>query len=187
MASLLELNFKPRADADPSTRLAALFDAQHQRLFRLARRLCRDAEEARDLVQETFLRAARRPEAIPETESAAEAWLVRVLVNLCRDGWRRAEVRRLGQPHLPIPTAASDPEDVAVAKAAVTAALAELPARRRAIVVLAEIEGVETRQIAHLLGLTQVTVRWHLALARKQLALTLRPQLLVPNPQEAKS
>lgn len=187
MASLLELTFKPRAEADPATRLAALFDSQHQRLYRLARRLCRDAEEARDLVQETFLRAARRPEAVPETASAAEAWLVRVLVNLCRDGFRHAEVRRQGQLHVPVPLAEPDPEGSAVARATVSAALAQLPARRRAIVVLAELEGCEARQIAQLLGITQVTVRWHLAIGRKQMLEALEARPAVRLPKEEKS
>ena len=43
-------------------RLGPLFDAHHQRLYRLARRMCRNADEARDLVQDAFLRAARSPD-----------------------------------------------------------------------------------------------------------------------------
>ena len=66
-------------------RLEALFDAHHERLYRLARRLSQDPDEARDLVQEAFLRAARRPSSVPRDTIGAESWLVRVLVNLCRD------------------------------------------------------------------------------------------------------
>src|SRR5262249_49110215 len=62
--------------ADVAARLGALFDLHHQRLFRLARRLSRSADDARDLVQETFLRAARAPGSIPEGASHEEAWLV---------------------------------------------------------------------------------------------------------------
>ncbi len=46
------------AGTDPAERLGAMFDAHHQRLFRLARRLSPGPEEARDLVQGTFLRAS---------------------------------------------------------------------------------------------------------------------------------
>jgi len=53
------------AGVDPAIRLGALFDAHHQRLFKLARRLSRNPDDARDIVQETFLRAARSPAAIP--------------------------------------------------------------------------------------------------------------------------
>ena len=49
-------------------RLGELFDAQHTRLYRLARRLSGDPEEARDLVQETFLRAARKLTPLPGSD-----------------------------------------------------------------------------------------------------------------------
>ncbi len=160
--------------ATATDRLAALFDAHHERLFRLARRLAGDREEARDLVQETFLRAARRPASLPPDESGGEAWLVRTLVNLCRDRHRRLLVRRRvglaqrGDQELP-----RHPEAAAVAGATVRRALALLPPRRRAVVVLHELEGVPAAAVARLLGITQVTVRWHLAAARKQLAAAL--------------
>jgi DNA-directed RNA polymerase specialized sigma24 family protein len=44
-----------------------------------------NADDALDLVQDTFLRAARSPQSIPDGPSDEEAWLVRVLVNLRRD------------------------------------------------------------------------------------------------------
>jgi hypothetical protein len=62
----------------PSDRVAALFDAHHQRLYRLARRLTPSPDDALDLVQETFLRAARAPTSVPVGADREEAWLVRV-------------------------------------------------------------------------------------------------------------
>lgn len=162
----------PRAatTAAAGERLGRLFDAHHQRLYRLARRLSGDAEEARDLVQEAFLRAARRPAAVPGGDTAGEAWLVRVLVNLCRDRYRRSAVRRRSRDRLPLPAAPPDPAAAAVARATVQSALGELPPRRRAVVVLSELEELPTAEIARLLGVTPVTVRWHLAAGRRQLA-----------------
>lgn len=148
-------------------RLAALFDAHQPRLYRLARRMSRDPEAARDLVQEAFLRAARRPGSLPGTASGDEAWLVRTLVNLCRDRARRERVRRR-EPG-PAAPPAGDPESAAVARAAVQAALARLPPRRRAVVVLRELEDRPVAAIAVLLGVSRVTVRWHLHAARKDL------------------
>jgi RNA polymerase sigma-70 factor (ECF subfamily) len=159
-----------------SERLAALFDAHHQRLYRLARRLARDPEDARDLVQETFLRAARHVAALPAAEPGGEAWLVRVLVNLCRDRARRLGVRARAQAILQGSDAeVSGPESAAVARATVAAALARLAPRRRAAVVLCELEGLPVARVARLLGVAQVTVRWHLAAARSQLAALLLP------------
>jgi len=150
--------------------LAELFDRHQQRLYRLARRLSRDEEESRDLVQETFLRAARRPASLPGRPVEAEAWLIRVLVNLCRDRHRRQVVRQRPAVQLVEPAIPSDPEGAAVARATVRAALARLAPRRRAVVVLRELEDVPVRKIAELLGLARVTVRWHLAAGRKELA-----------------
>jgi len=154
-------------------RLARLFDAHHERLFRLARRLSSDREEARDLVQEAFLRAARQPSAVPEGEQPEEAWLVRTLVNLCRDRYRRLGVRSRAAVEIrreERETAPRHPEEAAVARATVQAALARLSPRRRAVVVLHELEGVAVREVARLLGVAEVTVRWHLLAARRDLA-----------------
>jgi RNA polymerase sigma-70 factor (ECF subfamily) len=151
-------------------RLAGLFDAHHERLFRLACRLSSDREEARDLVQEAFLRAARRPAAVPEGEQPGEAWLVRTLVNLCRDRYRRLGVRSRVHESLRKPEETDHPEDAAVARATVKAALATLAPRRRAAIVLHELEGVPVREVARLLGIAEVTVRWHLLAARRELA-----------------
>src|SRR5258708_31248781 len=79
---------------NPAARLSAVFDAHHERLYRLARRLAPNADDALDLVQETFLKAARAPAAIPRGLTSEEAWLVRVLINIRRDQWRKAAVRK---------------------------------------------------------------------------------------------
>lgn len=156
---------------DPAARLARLFDAHQRRLFFLALRMASDREEARDLVQETFLRAARQPRAVPEGEGPGEAWLVRTLVNLCRDRYRRLAVRSRvsGSPGIHEP-GTDHPEEAEVARATVKAALARLSPRRRAVVALHELEGIPVREVARLLGVTEVTVRWHLLAARRELA-----------------
>ena len=109
-------------------------------------------------------------------DSSREAWLVRVLVNLCRDGWRRREVRRRHEDRLPEPAPAGDPERSAVARATVGAALARLKPRRRAVLVLHEIEGLPTARIERLLGISAATVRWHLSVGRKELSKLLLPE-----------
>jgi RNA polymerase sigma-70 factor (ECF subfamily) len=148
--------------------LAGLFDAHHERLFRLALRLSPDREEARDLVQEAFLRAARRPGSVPD--GAEEAWLVRTLVNLCRDRHRRAGVRTRFHESVRRGEETDHPEAAAVARATVRAALGRLAPRRRAVIVLHELEGRPVREVARLLGIGEVTVRWHLMAARRELA-----------------
>ncbi len=165
-----------RTDSVTGTdRLAELFDSHQNRLFHLALRLCSDREEARDLVQEAFLRAARHPGAVPEGEPGGEAWLVRTLVNLCRDRYRRLAVRSKAREELVREGRweRAHPEETHVAKATVQAALAHLAPRRRAAIVLHELEGRPVRDVARLLGVTEVTVRWHLLAARRELARVL--------------
>jgi RNA polymerase sigma-70 factor (ECF subfamily) len=162
---------------DPAVRLAALFDAHHERLYRLARRLSGGSEDARDLVQETFLRAARSPESVPAGAASEEAWLVRVLINICRDGWRKKAVRTRFDPvHAAdtLPRPASSQEAALVAHATIWHALCRLAPRRRAIIVLYELEGTGIPAIARLLGVSPVTVRWHLSLGRRELARVIR-------------
>jgi RNA polymerase sigma-70 factor (ECF subfamily) len=173
------------ARAAAADRLGTLFDVHHQRLYRLARRLSGSADEARDLVQDTFLRAARAPASVPSGASAEEAWLVRVLVNLCRDRWpqtanrerlrlRHGYGRHVDRAASPTSVELSDPEAALVARSVVWRALATLDPRRRAVLVMHELEGVPVDAIARTLGVTAVTVRWHLSKGRRQLAAAIR-------------
>jgi RNA polymerase sigma factor (sigma-70 family) len=163
------------AASDPAVRIGVLFDAHHQRLYRLARRLSANAEEASDLVQETFLRAARSANSVPA--GSEEAWLVRVLVNISRDEWRRQAARRRLDPEGMAHAARAEPPDheaAFIARTMVWRALERLAPRRRAVLVLHELEGVTVPAIAKLLGVTAVTVRWHLSRGRRELADVIR-------------
>lgn len=164
---------------DRGDRLAALFDAHEDRLYRLARRLAASADEAHDLVQETFLRAAKSLKSVPAGPAREEAWLVRVLINIRRDEWRRAGVRRRSAPLLGAgeTTDDSNPESALIAKRAVWAALDALHPRRRAIVIMSELEGMNPSAIGSLLGVSAMTVRWHLSMGRRDLKRILRPQI----------
>ena len=154
-----------------SDRVGVLFDAHHQRLYRLARRMCRSADDARDIVQETFLHAARAPASIPEGMPGEEAWLVRVLVNIARDRWRRLAVQTRTLPwQQPHPVEVSNPETSVVARATIWHALERLAPRRRAILVMYELDDMAIPAIAALLDVAPVTVRWHLSRGRRELA-----------------
>jgi len=159
-------------DGTAQCRLAILFDAHADRLYRLARRLTTSREDARDLVQETFLRAAKSLQSVPSGRTTEEAWLVRVLVNIQRDTWRKERVRK----HASLGEGAHDVnvDDALDAKRRVWRALALLPTRRRAILVMHELEGLSASEISGLLGITAVTVRWHVAVGRRSLKRLLK-------------
>jgi RNA polymerase sigma-70 factor, ECF subfamily len=159
----------PVADAEhPNERLATLFDGHYNRLYRLARRLTVSADDALDLVQDTFLKAARYPKSIPVGFANEEAWLVRVLINIRRDHWRKTSNRSRFEAtasgkSLSVP-ANGDLEAAILARATVWRALDILSPRRRAIVVMHELEGLAVPAIGSLLGISQITVdgifRW---------------------------
>jgi len=172
----------PRSAAE---RLAALFDAHHERLYRFARRLVPTADNALDLVQETFLKAARASHSIPSDFADEEAWLVRVLVNIQRDRWRKSLVRRRHDMETRASSRpASDTEAALVARAAVWTALDRLPPRRRAIIVMHELEGLTVNDVASVLGITAITVRWHLSRGRRDLARILEPYVGVTDDRD---
>lgn len=150
-------------------RIDALFDAHRHRLFALALRMTGHRADALDLVQETFLRALAHVGSVPETGRGAEAWLVRVLVNLVRDRGRRRKVRGVPGELSPTLTASPAPEAASVARIHVRRALQEIAPRRRAILLMSDVEGMTSVEIAHLLGLRPATVRWHLSRARAAL------------------
>jgi len=158
----------------PPERLSLLFDTYGDKLYRLARRLTSGPADAEDLLQETFLKAAQSAHSIPIGAPGEEAWLTRVLVNTRRDQWRRKGVRARAAPLLAAPLAThASAESALIAKQAVWSALDALHPRRRAIVVLAELDGMTPESIAALLGLAVMTVRWHLSLARRELRRSL--------------
>lgn len=164
---------------DRGERLAALFDAHEDRLYRLARRLTASADAATDLVQDTFLRAAKSLRSVPIGLAKEEAWLVRVLVNIRRDQWRKTAVRKRAAATLrtDVTTYPSNLESALIAKRAVWAALDLLQPRRRAIVIMHELEGMGPSAIASLLGVSGMTVRWHLSMARRDLKRVLKPHM----------
>lgn len=161
----------------PADRVSALFDAHHDRLYRLARRLAPNADDALDLVQDTFLKVARSPTSVPLGLTDEEAWLVRMLVNIRRDQLRKASVRkRHDREASRAGRVDDDQEAVLIARTTVWGALDILTPRRRAVVVLHELEGLAIPAIASLLGITAITVRWHLSMGRRDLARVLRPE-----------
>jgi RNA polymerase sigma-70 factor (ECF subfamily) len=166
-------NLPIAAEHRPSDRIAALFDVHYQGIYRLARRLTSTTDDALDLVQETFLRAARAPKSIPFGADRERAWLVRVLVNLRRDQWRRAAVQKRHDASRPEVQSAPDHGPAVIAKTTVLRALDILPPRRRAVLVMHELDGLAVSTIASQLGISAITVRWHLTTGRRDLARVL--------------
>ena len=149
-----------------------VFDAHQRDLYQFARRLSGARDEARDLVQEVFVRFLQA-KVSPATDDEVRGWLYRTLVNLCRDRRRRSAVRSRFHDAPRESRGPDDSEARLVARLAVERALLQLDTRRRAIVALHEIQGESVADIARLLDIAPVTVRWHLSRARRLLSAVL--------------
>jgi RNA polymerase sigma-70 factor (ECF subfamily) len=143
--------------------------AENERLvLRTAFRLLGSAEDARDAAQEVFLRLFRHLGRMEDGRDT-RPWLYRVTVNVCHDLRRRGGHEELDENRaLPGP----DPEMAAGTSEAmrhVQAARRRLPEKERAAVVLRDIEGLTTREVAEILGSSEATVRSQIASARLKL------------------
>lgn len=129
--------------------------------------LC-DAEQARDAVQETFLKAYRSMDSF-RGECGEKNWLVAIARNTCRDmrksAWFRHVDKRVTPEELP------DIADVAASEEerALTAAILRLPEKLKDAVLLYYFQGFTMPEAAKILGITQPSVSSRLNRARKRL------------------
>jgi RNA polymerase sigma-70 factor (ECF subfamily) len=156
--------------------LRALHDEHAPALWRYVVRLTRDTAFADDVVQETLLRAWRRPHVLDQSESSARAWLFTVARNLVIDDWRSARAQHeISTDTLP-ERARSDDTDAVFDAWLVTDALAGLSEDHRAVVVSAYYQGRSVAETAEALDIPPGTVksRLHYALRAMRLALQER-------------
>lgn len=164
-----------RARAGDATAFAWLV-ARHERMvLRTALRLLGSLDRAEDAAQETFLRLHKYLRRFDESRELGP-WLYRVAVNVCHDLARRSAATRiasLDDPRETEPTATRGSPEEMEAEAArdrerglVEEALRTLPERERAAVVLRDIEGLTTSEVAQILGSREGTVRSQVSTAR---------------------
>jgi len=142
-------------------------------IYALAYRTLGREEDARDVVQEAFLRAYRGLKGF-KGEAKFSSWLYRITLNLCRD-WmrreRRAPIVSVPEGTDPIELAddraspAESVEDLVARRemsAAVARAMADLPEEQRAAIMLKEYHGLTFQEIADQLNCPLSTVKTRL-------------------------
>lgn len=142
-----------------------------RRVIRVIERFVNDREMARDLAQETFLRAYQRLDRFDPSRRFGP-WLFRVGVNLTLDHLRRRKRRGRwalfsdfgGETH-PDPSI-EDPRIAINLRQEVRAVLEQIPENYRSVLVLRDLESFSTSEIAAILDRKEATVRWRLAEAR---------------------
>ena len=154
--------------------LRALHDEHAPALRRYVVRLTRDTAFADDVVQETLLRAWRRPEVLDQSESSARAWLFTVARNLVIDDWRSARSQHeISTDALPERTSV-DHTDAVLDAWLVADALAGLSEDHRAVVVSAYYQGHSVAETAEALDIPAGTVKSRLHYALRALRLALQ-------------
>lgn len=139
-----------------------------RRVLRIALRLLGRLEDAQDAAQEVFLRLYKYFDRLDPVREM-EPWLYRMTVNVCYDQLRR---RRPAESLDWDPPSAPSQETAAVnadRRRVLEQGLMRLTPRERAVVVLRDIEDLDTRQVAGILGVEEVTVRSQLSVARLKL------------------
>jgi RNA polymerase sigma-70 factor, ECF subfamily len=195
---MVDLAATDDAGQSTATRGSGELEQHRAELTAYCYRMLGSAFEAEDAVQETLVRAWRGFDRF-EGRAALRTWLYRIATNVCLDmansRQRRARPMDLGDPATapsepgaalpeaawlePIPDsrvlpAGGDPADVAVARETIrlafVAALAYLPPRQRAVLILREVLRWKASEVAELLATTVASVNSALQRARSTLA-----------------
>ena len=161
---------RDHTSASPSSAAFEPFFREHERaVYACLWRLTGDAQTARDLTQETFIRAWRHFEQARDYERPL-AWLLRIATNLAISTHQRESMRRavstetLGWEEGP---ARSDPMRGLAERDLVQRTLLELPANQRAALVLREVYGFSCEEIGSMLGIGRDAVKMALYRGRE--------------------
>lgn len=151
------------ADGRAKRQFEAFVAGETERLFRTAYLMTGDAADAEDLVQEAFVRIARRWHRVRSMKRPA-AYARRALVNLALDGARRRSKLRA---ELDAPEGGAEHADETAARALREVddlaefrwALAQVPPGQRAVLVLRYWEDLAVAEVAEILGCSAGTVK----------------------------
>lgn len=165
-----------RAQEGEEAAFAELVGLYEKRAWRVARNMVPGDEDARDLVQEAFLRVFRNLDRF-DFKHAFSTWLYRIVSNLSIDHLRRRRRTQstssvdedeagmdLVDEGAPAPSAALESSET---QDEVRACLENLAPHFQSVLVLRELEGLPCTEIADIVGATHVTVRWRLHRGRK--------------------
>ncbi len=183
-----------RVQAGDSAAFRALFDKYHRRAFAVAMGVVKNEVDARDAVQEAFVKVHKNIHKF-KGSSSFYTWLYRIVMNVSIDHVRRTSRRKsldfderalheesevAGDGALIPSVTDANPGKAALRKelgGAIQAALQELPEHHRAVIVLREIEGMSYEQMAEALEVPKGTVMSRLFHARKKMQAALTPYL----------
>jgi RNA polymerase sigma-70 factor (ECF subfamily) len=149
----------------------ALMARHLPKMTALARRMLPDAAEAEDAVQDAFMRLWTHAARWEPGRAKFETWLYRVTLNQCYDRLRRRTLAPIDDA-MDVPDPAESPENVhesTVLAASIDAALAQLPERQRAAIVLCHYQECGNIEASEILGVSVEALESLLARGRRAL------------------
>jgi RNA polymerase sigma-70 factor, ECF subfamily len=157
-----------------------------RRVYSICYRFTNNDQEAQDLTQEVFLRVFRTLKSFRAGEGSFLVWLTRVARNLLIDHYRKTKLDRASdsidgqiatlEAKTAVPARADHIIAGREASEVLQAALQKLSPELRETVILRDIEELEYREVARILGVPEGTVKSRLNRGRADLARTLRRQ-----------
>jgi len=147
-----------------------LYDAHAPRVYRLAHRLTGEAEIAREITQDVFVRAFRQLSRF-RAESALSTWLHRITVTVVADTMRARKTRSEREFALDdLPEIGREPDGIdPIVRERLHQAIDALPEHFRLTVIMHDFEGYTHTEIAQVLGVAEGTCKSRLSLARARL------------------
>lgn len=157
-----------RARTDDLAAFEALMRQYERLVLATALRLLGNLEDAKDVSQEVFLRLYRNLGKVEATNNY-QAWLYRVTVNLCHDVGRKRRPSVAVDDVGELVSAAADPQQSltsAERQRVLQMSLRALSHKEREALVLRDLEGLPTEEVARVLGSSEATVRSQISKAR---------------------
>jgi RNA polymerase sigma-70 factor (ECF subfamily) len=172
IASATDEVLAQRAAAGQREAFEELVRRHRTRVYALALRICRNADDAEDALQETFIAAYR---ALPRFDRRARVstWLYRIATNKCYDALARRRAT-VDAGALPEPADPHDPFARSERQELLTRALDGLPEQFREAALLCDVCGLTPAEAGSLTGVPEGTMKSRSFRARAMLAVALR-------------
>ncbi len=193
MADASDVELLERARAGDRDALEALLARQQRRVYRFGLKMCRDPEDAKDILQETLLAAARGVGDF-RGSSSMSTWLYTIARSFCIKRRRRSKFAPEHEESLSaepggnaaqVPDPGRTPDESLAGReveAAREEAIASLEPMYREVLVLRDVEGLTAPEVAEVLGLTVEAVKSRLHRARVAVRERVAPALGIPEP-----
>jgi RNA polymerase sigma-70 factor, ECF subfamily len=148
-----------------------LFALHHAEIYAYVYRMVRDADLAADFAQDTFVKAYRAQGSL-EDRAKARAWLYQIAHRIVLDEMRRRRIVRFlpwtGESHGAAPSAEHLAMEMRLS-GPLARALARIPERQRAALLMAEVNDLTGLELAEALSISHVAARALLTRARESL------------------